>query len=91
MTTEKTASPLLTFPCEFVIKVFGKASDEFETAVLAIIRKHVPDLRENALQTRLSKDNNYLALTITFHAETREQVDNIYHELSANPLVIMSL
>jgi hypothetical protein len=81
----------LSFPCEFVIKVFGLATDEFETQVLSLIRKHQPHLAENALRSRPSKDNKYLALTITLHAESREQLDAIYRDLSADPLVLMAL
>ena len=81
----------LQFPTEFAIKVFGVKSDEFETAVLAIIRKYFADLKENCIRTRLSEDKKYLALTITVIAESREQLDNIYRELTANPLVLMAL
>lgn len=82
---------VLNFPCEFSIKAFGVASDEFEATVITIIRKHIPDLRENALKTRLSKDGKYLAITITLNVESREQLDNIYRDLSSNPLVLMAL
>lgn len=91
MAEEQDITTLLTFPCEFVIKVFGMASDQFEVEVLTIIRKHVADLRENALRSRPSKDKKYLALTITIHAESKEQLDDIYRDLSASPHVLMAL
>lgn len=91
MANETPNQPLLTFPCEFIIKVFGVASDEFETTVITIVRAHISNLRENAIRTRPSKDGKYLALTITIDVESREQLDNIYRELSANPLVLMAL
>lgn len=94
--TEKSDSEFqsdspLQFPCEFPIKVFGNTSDEFEIEVLTIIRKHVPDLSENALRTRPSKDGKYLALTIKITAQSKAQLDDIYRELSANPHVLMAL
>lgn len=82
---------LLQFPCEFVVKVFGLASDEFEAEAIMIVRKHVTELRENAIRSRLSKDKKYLALTITIQATSKEQVDDIYRDLSANPHVLMAL
>jgi hypothetical protein len=88
--TEKPDSPF-QFPCDFVIKVFGNASDEFEREVLTIIRKHAADLKENALASRLSKDGKYLAISITITARDREQLDNIYRDLTANPHVLMAL
>lgn len=81
----------LVFPCDFIIKVFGQASPEFEIAVLSIIRKYIPDLREDAIKNRNSKDGKYLALTISIHVDSREQLDHIYRELTANPLVLMAL
>jgi len=88
--TEKPASAF-QFPCDFVIKVFGHASDEFELEVLTIIRKHVDDLRENALASRLSKDGKYLALSITVTARDKYQLDDIYRDLTANSHVLMAL
>jgi hypothetical protein len=82
---------LLQFPCEFLIKVFGLASDEFEIAVLGIIRAHVSDLREDALRFRASKDGKYTALTITITAQNKEQLDAIYRDLSASDQVLMAL
>ncbi|MHB1949046.1 MAG: YbeD family protein [Gammaproteobacteria bacterium] len=83
--------PLLTFPCEFIIKVFGVASNEFEAAVITIIREHIADIRADAFRTRPSKDGKYIAMTITINANSREQLDNIYRDLTKNPLVLMAL
>lgn len=82
---------LLTFPCEFAIKVFGNKNDEFETTVVSIIRKHYKDLQENAISNRPSKDSKYLAITVTIQAESKAQLDAIYQELSSNPAVLMVL
>ncbi len=79
------------FPCEFVIKVFGNASDQFELEVLTIIRKHIQHLQENAIQCRPSKDGKYLALSIKIMAESKLQLDTIYRDLSSNPQVLMAL
>src|SRR5947208_2379161 len=63
----------LTFPCEFVIKVFGLATDEFKNNIFALIKKHLPNLSEDAIQNRPSKDGKYNALSITVHVESQEQ------------------
>lgn len=91
MDNEKINQPLLIFPCEFIIKVFGVASDEFEKAVITIIREHIKKIREDAFRTRVSKDGKYLAMTITIMADSREQLDDIYRALTKNPLVLMAL
>ena len=81
----------LIFPCEFVIKVFGATSDDFPHLVSDIVRKHVARLAGEAIQNRLSKDGKYSALSITFTAESRDQLDAIYRELTSNPLILMVL
>lgn len=88
--TSETESPL-TFPCDFVIKVFGNKNDAFESAVMSIINQHCPDVAENAYNYRPSKDEKYLAISANIHVDSREQLDNIYRELSANPNVLMVL
>lgn len=82
---------LLTFPCEFMLKIFGNSSDEFEVKVLSIIHKHVPNLPEGAIQSRLSEGGKYRALTITVYVESKAQLDEIYKELSATDEVLMVL
>lgn len=79
------------FPCEFPLKVFGKIDSGFETFVVATIRKHVADFTEEGIESRPSKNGAYVALTIKFTATSKEQLDAIYTELSANPLVLMAL
>lgn len=87
----KTQEPALTFPCEFPIKVVGKAHDDFEIEVLSIIRKHFPDLKETALQTRDSREGTYLAITITVTAKDQATLDAVYHALSASDHVLFAL
>ncbi len=74
---------LLEFPCEFPIKAMGKAGPELEAAVLAIMNRHVPDLGEGAVKTRASRNGNYLSITVTIQAKSRDQLDAIYMELTS--------
>lgn len=83
--------PAHQFPCDFMIKIFGVASDQFEIEALTIIRKYTPHLRETAIRSRSSRDGKYLALSITITADNQEQLDNIYRDLSTNPHVLMAL
>jgi putative lipoic acid-binding regulatory protein len=89
MSEEKKSA--LTFPCEFPIKVFGIASEQFEEAVLAIVKKYNPDLADTAINKRPSKDGKYFALTVLVNVDSQETLDKIYQDLTASPLVLMSL
>lgn len=82
---------LLTFPCEFPIKVMGRSSDTFESDVVEIVRKYVPDLPDSAVTSRPSGKGNYIAITVLVTATSKEQLDNIYLELNAQKSVLMTL
>ena len=92
--TSSTLPPeldLLKFPCDFSVKVMGKKDEAFETAVFAIVKQHFPDIKENAIKQRDSKKGNYLALTITVHAEDKASLDKLYQALTDAPEVLMAL
>ncbi|MBK8816217.1 MAG: DUF493 domain-containing protein [Methylococcaceae bacterium] len=82
---------LLEFPCQFPIKVMGKSNLEFDLLVIEIVRRHVPDLHEQAVTTRASKGANYLAVTVTIKATSKAQLDAIYQDLTNHPQVLMAL
>lgn len=81
----------LEFPTEFPIKVIGKDGDNFQAVVIEIIQRHVVDLDMARVTTRPSAGGKYIALTATFVASSREQLDALYLELSAHEQVIMLL
>ncbi len=84
-------TPALEFPCHFPLKTIGKNTADFETTVVEIVRRHVPDLKDDAVSNRLSKDGKYISITTTFVAESREQLDALYYELSSHEQVVMVL
>ncbi len=89
--TERGPAAPLQFPCDFPLKVFGRPGAEFELAVLTIVRRHGVELAEGAICARSSRHGNYLALTVTFQASSRDQLDAIYQDLSHCPEVVMAL
>ena len=82
---------LLVFPCDFAIKVLGRAAADFDTLVVSIVRRHVPDLREGAVSSRESRAGRYVAVTVTVQAESQAQLDRLYTELSAHEQILMVL
>jgi len=81
----------LEFPVEFPLKAIGTGAGDFEAVVLEIVQRHVPDLPAEAASTRLSGGGKYLAVTVTFTASSRAQLDALYRELSSHPRVVMLL
>ena len=71
--------------------LMGKNCDGFEAQVVTMVRKHCPGLGEGAVVCRHSKGGKYLSVTVTITATSREQLDNIYYELTACEQVLMAL
>ena len=78
---------LLQFPCDFPIKVMGRRQDGFAQAVLEVVLRHAPDFNAAAMEMRPSANGNYMSLTCTVRALSRKQLDALYRELTAHPLV----
>ena len=75
------------FPCDFPIKIMGARSDGFAQEILGIVLRHAPDFDPATMQMRVSAKGNYLSLTCTLRAHSHEQLDALYRDLSAHPLV----
>lgn len=82
---------LLKFPCDFSIKVMGKATENFDLLVVEIVRRHCKDLKEGAVTIRSSSGGKYLSVTVSFIAQSRTQLDALYIELSGHERVMMVL
>ncbi len=82
---------LLEFPCAFPLKIMGRAEDGFAQAVLAVVLRHAPDFDAATMEMRASSAGRYLGLTCTINVTSREQLDLLYRELSAHPLVRLVL
>ncbi len=77
----------LKFPCSFPLKVIGAQAADFQEMVLAIVRKHVPDLDERGVSSHVSSGGTYTSISCEFIAKNRQQVDDLYRELTAHPRI----
>jgi putative lipoic acid-binding regulatory protein len=79
------------FPSEFPIKVMGRYDSNLRALTQAIIEKHTGPMPDSSVRTRTSADGNFLAVTYLVLASSREQLDDIYRELTACKSVLMAL
>jgi putative lipoic acid-binding regulatory protein len=86
-----SASSVQEFPSEFPIKVMGRHDSNLRLLTQAIVERHVGPLGDASVRTRTSADGNFLALTYLVVASSREQLDDIYRELTACKSVLMAL
>ena len=80
---------LLKFPTDYPIKVVGRPSAEFRARIHAVVLKHVPDVETDRISERLSENGNFLSISYTIVAESREQVVALARDLAAAEGVLM--
>jgi uncharacterized protein len=78
---------LIEYPSAFPIKVMGAQVEGFTEAIVAVARQFDPTFDATTVESRPSKAGNYLGLTITVTATSREQLDELYRTLSSHPMV----
>lgn len=81
----------LTFPCDFPLKIMGRAEPDFDSLVVEIVLRHVGNVREGAISVRESRGGKYLSVTVTVQAESQDQLDGLYRELSTHERILMVL
>ncbi|MBK1781310.1 DUF493 family protein [Advenella sp. WQ 585] len=78
---------LIEYPCDFPIKVMGVNHPELAQMLLELVLQYDPDFDASTVEMRPSKGGNYIGLTFTVRATSREQLDNIYRTLHGHELV----
>jgi uncharacterized protein len=98
MTIDPTRGPIpegkesnFIFPTEYPLKVAGKNSSTLETVVVEIVQRHVADFDSTTVTVRESKGGKYLAVSLTFTAQSKAQLDALYVDLTAHPEVLWAL
>jgi uncharacterized protein len=98
MTTDNNRGPIpegrdsnFEFPTDYPLKIAGKNSPALETTVVEIVRRHIGDFDETTVTVRESKGGKYLAVSVTFVAQSKPQLDALYRDLTAHPDILWAL
>ncbi len=84
-------SDLLKFPCEFTIKIVGAEQANVEEIAVPILQKNDVDIETIKITTKQSSTGKYTSLTVIMNVDSKEQLDNIYRELSSHSQISMVL
>lgn len=82
MSEQEQQDTLLEFPCDFAIKAMGETSEELDSIVVEIVRRHVDDIAEGAVSQKQSSGGKFTSVTVTIRATSKPQLDAIYQDLS---------
>lgn len=78
---------LIEYPSRFPIKVMGAHVEGFIEAITHVALQFDPEFDAATIEQRPSKGGNYLGLTLTITATSREQLDELYRTLTIHPMV----
>jgi putative lipoic acid-binding regulatory protein len=82
---------LIEYPTDFPIKIMGRRQPRLVQSIVEVVQRHAPDFDASTVEMRTSKKNNYLSVTCTVCATSREQLDALYRDLCDHPSVVMVL
>lgn len=82
---------LLEFPCRFPIKAMGRNNEDFAETVTGIVLNHAELWPDESVRSAPSKEGNFVSITAVIEAQSQQQLDAIYQELTDCDLVIMAL
>ena len=82
---------LLEFPCVFPIKAMGRNDASFQTLVENIVLNHAEIHTGHPVTTNASGSGNYLSVTVTIEAQSKDQLDRIYQDLTDCEHVLVAL
>jgi len=82
---------LLEFPCNFPIKMMGRDTPEFHVTARELVEKHTGPLDNSAIQSAVSRKGRFVSITVTVIAQSQQQLDDIYREVTDNEDVLMAL
>lgn len=82
---------LLEFPCDFPIKMMGRDTPEFRRTARSLVEQHAGPVDDDAVQAAESRNGRFVSVTVTIRARSRQQLDDIYQDLTAHDDVLMAL
>jgi hypothetical protein len=90
-TADGKPAPTLEFPCEFPIKLFYRPEDGIEALFEQLLREELTTGASVIPKRHDSAQGRFACLTLTFQADSKEQVLRIGQKLKSHPAVLMAL
>jgi len=82
-------APKIEFPCDYPIKVVGRAAPDYKQFVIDVIQKHAADLDPDKVELQPSRNGNFYSVRFTINATGVDQLEAIFEELKASGRVTM--
>lgn len=84
-------APKIEFPCDYPIKILGENHASFTDRVVEAVRRHAPELPDDKVSWRESRNGNYISVTVVIRAQGESQLKRLHDELKADQWVRLVL
>ncbi|MGQ4880268.1 YbeD family protein [Billgrantia sp. LNSP4103-1] len=88
-TSGPAASPTITFPCDYPIKVVGDAAEDFTATVCQVVLRHDDSFDASSIEVVESRTARFLSVRLTLRATGEEQLKALFADLKATGRVHM--
>lgn len=82
---------MIEFPCEYPIKIMGPYQSGLRQEMLDIVGKYAPELTEEGIQERFSRNGKYISITVTIEATGEDQLTALFPDLKSTGHVSLVL
>ena len=82
-------APKIEFPCRYPIKVVGRATPDYASAIRSIIECHTAGLSDSDIETKSSRSGTFDSITFTIMATGEDQLNSLHKALMASGRVSM--
>ena len=79
------------FPCEYAVKAMGRNTTDFQARIVSLVERHTGPIKPAQVSKKPSRSKRYLSVTVSIQAQSREQLDAIYQDLTDDNDVLMRL
>jgi putative lipoic acid-binding regulatory protein len=88
---ETEQEQIIEFPFHLSLKSVGKDEGDYRQFVIDTVASFVKDLDINLVTTHLSHGGKYIAVSIPFTAQNREQLNAIYGKLKEDTRTVFMI
>ena len=81
----------IEFPCDYPIKVIGDVTEDSVTEILAVVRRHAPEVTPDQVSLRASSKGNFQSVRVSIRATGEPQLKALHADLVALPSVRLVL
>ena len=77
----KTSEQIISFPCDYPIKILCKNRPGLLNEVVNCISKHDLSFKDSAVREKMSKKKNYVSVSVILRALSESHIKDLYLDL----------